>query len=280
MVNRISNRILIITLIISLAITFLPAPLKLKITQYPRMIFLAPVELINKAIVNMRSLKKENERLLQLSTHLAIENSLLREKLLKYQTSSVENINLISANIIARDPETFNRFLTIDKGMSDGIRVNQPVVTSDGLVGLIIDATDFQAIVETALSPGLKIAGQILRSRVVGVVECTNSQQMRFKYTAPESDIIVNDTVITSGLGGIFPKGINIGVVTHIAQDSTNFFQYVKLKPFVKFNKLEVVSILTKELGLSSEASKRQLKTPYQELQNLKIEVPSTPRFR
>ncbi|MCX7785908.1 MAG: rod shape-determining protein MreC [candidate division WOR-3 bacterium] len=280
MKNRIPNRILAITLILSLITSFLPISFKLKITKYPRMIFLAPVEFVNKVLTNIRLIKKENERLLRLATQLAIENSLLREKLLKSQNPGFEDINLISANIIARDNETFNRFLTIDKGTSDGIRVNMPVITPEGLVGIIIDATAFQSIVETALSPGLKISGQILRSRVVGMVECTNFRRFRFKYTSAESDIIINDTVITSGLGGIFPKGINIGIVTKITQDSTSFFQYVELKPFVNFNTLEVVSVLTNKSNLFQETPKRQLKNLNQELQELKIEVPFTPRFR
>ncbi len=280
MSNRIPQRILIVTLIISLTIFFLPTSLKFKITKYPRMVFLSPVELINKISINLHQLKKENDRLLQLSTQLAIENSVLREKLYRYQNPLIENLNLISANIIARDNETFNRFFTIDKGTADGIKVNQPVVTANGLVGLIIDASDFQSIVETALSPGLKIAGQILRSRVVGIVECANSRNLRFKYTSVDSDIIINDTVITSGLGGIFPKGINIGIVSHIDKDPANFFQYVEIKPLVNFNTLEVVSVLTGKLGLHQEPVKPRAKTLYQELQGLRIEVPHSPRLR
>jgi rod shape-determining protein MreC len=153
-----------------------------------------------------------------------------------------------------------------------------PALTAHGVVGKIIETNVTQSIIETALSPGLKISALDQRSRVNGIIEYSNLSNLRFKYAFAESDIQAGDTIITSGLGGIFPRGLNIGTVIKKQPDPTRFFQYVEVKPSVNFNTLDEIFILTNKITSYEESAPKTNK--YEDLYNLKVQVPTTPRIR
>lgn len=273
------RRLVGIIIVLSLVIFFLPAKIKFAITKYPRIVFLAPLNGINNFFANVRLNKKELHRLADLSTRLSLENIQLKEELQKINTSpKVFNLDVIPATIIARDNESGVRFLTINQGSKKNIKVNMPVVTAQGLVGKILAISEYQSIVETALSPSLKIAARNKRSRVNGIIEYSNLSNLRFKYTFAESDMQIGDTIVSSGLGGIFPRGINIGIVNNVETDPTRFFQYVETKPIVNFNTLEQVFVVISQISPDEERVNKNLN--WETLQNLKIRIPIDPRIR
>lgn len=274
-----AKRIFIIIIVIGVVVFFLPTSIKLQITKYPRIVLLLPLDGINNFVINLHSQRKEYHRLSELATKLTIENAQLKNQIIKNQLSNTINtFDLVQASIIARDNETGVRFFTINKSSHSNIKYNMPVLTAHGVVGKIIETNENQSIVETALSPGLKISAQDQRSRVVGVIEYSNFAKLRFKYAFAESDIQIGDTIISSGLGGIFPRGLNIGIVINVRIDPTRFFQYIEVKPTVNFNTLEEVFVLTSEIKPYDEMNSNILKQ--RNLQNLKIEIPITPRMR
>jgi rod shape-determining protein MreC len=210
---------------------------------------------------------------------MSLENAQLKDELHKNNiANNLLNNEIIPATIIARDNESGIRFLTIDAGSKRNIKVDMPVLSTQGLVGKVIATTDYQSIVETALSPSLKISARDNRSRVVGVIEYSNLSSLRFKYTFAESDIQTGDTIISSGLGGIFPKGLNIGIVNSIRTDPAHFFQYVDIKPIINFNTLDRIFVLISEISSNEEQANENLNT--ETIHNLKIRVPINPRMR
>jgi rod shape-determining protein MreC len=268
--------IFISIIIIGLVFFFLPPSIKLPITKYPRIALLFPLEGINKFSANVSFHKKEYRYFQELATRLTVENAQLRDNVRKdAEKPLLTNATLISARIIARDNETGVQYLTIDKSANDNLAINMPVLTAQGVIGKIIETNQTQSIIETALSPGLKMSAVNLRSQVVGIVEYSNLSNLRFKYAFAESDIQPDDTIVTSGLGGIFPRGLRIGTIIKNEPDPTRYFQYVEVKPTVNLNTLDEIFILTNKL------------TNYQEiipdpniLENLKVEAPPTPRTR
>lgn len=274
-----AKRIFIITIVLSLVVFFLPMSVKMFITRYPRVALLLPLHGINRFLSAIRTHQKEFHSLSEYAAGLTIENTQLKEQLriMKF-TASANRPNLVYAHIIGRDNETGVRYLTVDKNMRDNIQINMPVLTAYGLVGKVVECNEIQSIIETALSPSLKISAQNTRSKVVGVIEYSHFEKLRFKYAFAESDIQTNDTIATSGTGGIFPRGINIGTVLLVQVDPTSFFQYVDVKPMVSFNTLEDVFIYTKEVA-QSESPRIRYARP-ENLNDMKIEIPINPRIR
>ncbi len=274
-----AKRIFIITTVLSLVLFFLPTSFKILITRYPRIVLLLPLHGIEGFLRLVRVHEQEYRTLSEYATSLTLENARLIDEIRRQKfTASANYPQLVLAQIISRDHETGVRYLTLNKSVHDNVKVNMPVLTAYGMVGKIIESTENQSIVETALSPSLKISALNSRSQVVGVVEYSHFDKLRFKYAFDESDIQTNDTIVTSGIGGIFPRGINIGVVLKVDVDPTSFFQYVDVQPMVNFNTLEHIFVYTKEIAPFSEsgASPRR----WQNLYELKIETPTSPRIR
>lgn len=278
MTNVVAKRTFIIILVLGLVLSFLPSSIKLVITKYPRIVFLLPLDGLNKFVTYFHLRQKEFRKLHELAIRLSLENALLIEKIPKNQLLNLNRPDITRVNIIARDNETGVRFLTINKGTYANLKVNMPVLTAQGVVGKIIETNDNYSLVETALSPGLKISACDQRSQVNGIIEYSNLSNLRFKYAFSESDILIGDTIITSGLGGIFPRRLNIGIVNKVQTDPTRYFQYVEVKPMVNFNTIYEIFVLTTETTpfeeFSPENNTRRI------LNNLKIDVPITPRMR
>ncbi len=277
-----AKRIFIFILALGFVIFFLPSKIKLPITKYPRFILLYPLNGINQVLSNLKTHRKDFQYLQELTTQLKIENAQLREKVFKNHEIAnspvLVNSDLVSANIIARDNETGVKFLTIDKSNRNNLAINMPVINVNGVIGKIIETNNNQSIIETALSPGLKISALDQRSRVNGIIEYSDLSNLRFKYAFSESDIQIGDTISTSGLGGIFPRGLVIGIVMRTQLDPTHFFQYVEVKPSVNFNTIDQVFIITSKISLYEEYIPKA--SQYDDLYNLKAGIPMTPRIR
>lgn len=152
--------------------------------------------------------------------------------------------NRILAQVVARDASSDFKVIRINKGYKDGIRLQSPVVTADGLVGYIFRLTDHFADVLTVLDQNNRVDGLIQRVRAHGIVEGDSVTKCRMKYVSRKEPIILNDYVITSGLGNIYPKGIKIGVVSRIEREGNEITQLVEITPSVDFGSLEEVMIL------------------------------------
>jgi rod shape-determining protein MreC len=155
------------------------------------------------------------------------------------------------AQVVAWDGNSDFRVIRINKGIKHGIRLQAPVITSEGLVGYIYRMTDHYADVLTILDSGHRVDGLIQRVRAHGIVEGRTESIARMKNVTRTEPIILNDTVITSGLGNIYPKGIKIGSIVRIERESYGITQYLELKPAVDFGRLEEVVILVSSSDLT-----------------------------
>lgn len=198
-----------------------------------------------------QALKAENEQLrqqiLQLNEVMA-ENARLKISL-DYK-KSLPQFDFIFAAVIARDPSSWTSTVMIDRGSSDGIAKDMPVLTADGLIGNVVQVFPHSAKVLLLTDSNSAVGSLVQRpeSRVAGIVEGADAPLLapRMVNLARDADVIKGDKIITSGLGGIYPKGLLIGEVTEVVNEEGGLLKYAVLKPAANFDRLEEVQVLVR----------------------------------
>lgn len=190
----------------------------------------------------------------------AAENIRLRE-LLGY-TQSARQFDLVMARVIGREPTTWTRMIVIDRGTQHGVQKNMAVITARGLVGTVTDAGPISSKVQLILDPRSAAGALVQRSRVAGVVKGTPDDAMhpRMVNVPKSQDMAVGDIIVTSGFGGIYPKGIMVGTVSAVKNDSGGLLHYAVIEPATDFQRLEDVAVIV----ASREAPPEPLKPPQQ----------------
>ncbi len=202
--------------------------------------------------VDLRSVRKENKRL-QLETTMlkrrldqlqdqALETQRLERLLAMRQASQAE---FLTARVVGKDATNWFKTVLLDRGSLEGIRRNQPVLAPDGLVGRVVEVTPTSARVQLLTDPVSAVGGLVQRTRVTGIVSGNLGAGARVSYLPLMADVAVGDEVVTSGMGGVFPKGILIGRITSVERKSGALFQEATLQSAVDLSRLEEVLILT-----------------------------------
>lgn len=151
---------------------------------------------------------------------------------------------MISAQVVAWDSSSDFRVIRIDKGHNDGVKLQSTVVTSDGIVGYVYRLTDHFADILTILDPSNRVDVIVSRTRSYGILEGYSGWRTVMKYVVRTDPVRLNDLVITSGLGNIYPKGIPVGMITKIERESYGITQHLEVTPTVDFSRLEEVAVL------------------------------------
>ncbi|HEY5586565.1 MAG TPA: rod shape-determining protein MreC [Ruminiclostridium sp.] len=181
---------------------------------------------------------------------LKSENEDLKNVLkLKDQLADFE---FVGANVIARDAgNLFNIFLT-DKGSTNGISYNMPVITSKGLVGKVSSAQPFSSKIISIIEDGSAVSAIVSKSRdyvvVKGDLNLTKDGLCKLEYIPPDLDLAQGDIIETSGIGGIYPKGIIIGTVKEVRSGQSDLDTYAIIEPAVDLKRLSQVVILKKNM--------------------------------
>lgn len=194
-----------------------------------------------------RIIKLEQENLI--IQQLQRENQELRDALnFKDQYDDYE---FMGSSIVAKDPGNWFEVFTINSGSKDGIDVNSPVITAYGLVGRVSKTDLLTSRVISIIDLDSTVSARLSNSRdtiiVRGDVNLKSRGLCRADYISPEMDVMPGDTVETSGLGGIFPKGIIIGKVEEVIRNEGQYDSYAIIKPVVDFKRLEEVIVLDKK---------------------------------
>jgi rod shape-determining protein MreC len=170
------------------------------------------------------------------------ENIRLR-KLLNFEEQTKSEA--VVARVIAKDVSTDFRAIRINRGENSGIKRNMAVVSYEGIVGRILRTTATTADVVTILD--LLSAVDVIneRSRARGVFEGLTDDSGILRYTVRTDDIQPGDALISSGLGGVFPKGKPVGTVSKVTKKPFGISQDVEVRPSVEFSKLEEVLVIT-----------------------------------
>ena len=202
-------------------------------------------------------LNNENERLSAEIEHLKSQNA--RNEIYKKENERLrgmlnlkdtfKDFEMVAANVTGRDSSTWFLSLTIDKGTDDGLKMTDTVITPYGLVGHITDIGSDWAMVTTILDSQSTVAVMVERTEdfatVDGDVDLASNGLCKMTYIPKDSTITVGDTVKTSGLGGVYPKGISVGKITKIHPENKGVSQYAEVEPYVDFDKLYEVFVIT-----------------------------------
>jgi rod shape-determining protein MreC len=208
------------------------------------------------------SAKSENDKLKN-------ENADLRQQVARAQAAEDENRKLrgivglpqnpgypdgvkpLAARVIGRSATVWYEAVQIDKGSSDGVRVDQPVVTDGGLAGRVTSVTGGTATVTLIVDASSGVSAELLPDGKPGVVrpKVGNPDDMRLEYLNKNTKVKQGDMVITAGstdkeLASLFPKGIPIGRVKRVDPDELDVYERVHIEPFADFRRMEFVQVL------------------------------------
>ncbi|HDI78318.1 MAG TPA: rod shape-determining protein MreC [Desulfobacteraceae bacterium] len=198
--------------------------------------------------------EKENIRLRRQIQRLKMENYALRERverLGRLEQMFRVRANLrwptVYANVIGRDPTGWFKIVFLDRGSEASIEVDFPVINQDGVVGKVISVAPFFSKVLLLNDPNSAIDCLVQRSRAKGILKGMGSDIGSLEYVESGADIKIGDIIITSGMDGVFPKGIPIGKVISLKRRQGDIFQDVKVRLLVSFSRLEEVLVILKE---------------------------------
>lgn len=212
------------------------------------------------AIFSIGSIRATNKNLTQRVSTLEAENLLLKEyeyqnlrfrELLQFKDTVNNNYDMISASVVARNPSNWFKTITINRGTDDGVKKNMAVVTNFGLVGHVLNVSGASAEVLLIVENSSAVGGLVQVTRTPGVVQGLgdNTGNLKMRYLAKDAPVREKQVVISSGLGGIFPKGVPIGQITKVDTESNGLEKYAILRPFVDFNRVEEVFVIKRVFG-------------------------------
>jgi rod shape-determining protein MreC len=160
----------------------------------------------------------------------------------------------MAAQVIGHDPTGWFESIIIHKGKNSGLKLGMPVVNAQGVVGQVVSLAPNYSKVLLIIDQNSAVDSLIQRSREKGIVKGLTRKTCKMHYVVKTGDVVVGDLVVTSGMGGVYPKGLPVGEVIEVSEDPWEMFKGVMVRPLVDFEKLEEVLVLLREDPLSSQA--------------------------
>jgi rod shape-determining protein MreC len=232
--------------------------LVLRIISPPQRAFhwtIASIRTFFKNRVLLIDLKKENLRLQEEVRRLQRENDEFRES-----AQAVERLQrlllfkervpapMIPAEVIAYSPSAWSRTIVINKGLRDGVKEGMPVVTWEGVVGKVLRTSAGSSVIMLIIDRNSSVDVLVQRTRTRGIVEGDGGSRCQLEYVPRTDDMQIGDHIITSGLGGVFPKGLSMGEVVQVEKKEYGLFQTVAVRPSADFLRLEEVMVILSKM--------------------------------
>jgi rod shape-determining protein MreC len=213
-----------------------------------------PVDLVRTAwgdYLALVQVREENEALHRELAELREQNLQLREALVASrrleQIAAMRHefeVPMLPTELVASDVSPWFRSVLIDRGRGDGVRSGMPVVSAEGLVGLVTATSRSAAKAMLLLDRQAAIDGTVQRSRTRGTVRGRGGEELGFEFVAREGDVRRGDVIITSGLDGVYPKGLRLGEVADVEPAGSRLLRTAVLTPAVDFARLEQAFVM------------------------------------
>jgi rod shape-determining protein MreC len=214
---------------------------------------LYPVQKVIQTFTKFENLQDENDRLLRENAQLRILNDQNRQAMIENRRfrnylkfDQPLNYPVVYGEVIARDPSRLKSNLVINVGLNDSIETDMPVFTPRGVVGKVSKVMSNHSHVELLLDPSSKVSVMENRSRTIGILESDDSYGTFMRFPS-HAEIFLGDTIITSGMGGLFPNGLAVGIVEKIDEDDVQVLSRASVKTFQNPNYIEEVFVLKKK---------------------------------
>ena len=217
-------------------------------------VFLVNLERENRMLKEkIAQLQEENHK----TNEIRLANERLRQLL---QFREKNSPSMVGAEVIGRDPSFWFKSVMIDKGERDGVKKGMAVISPAGVVGQVLKIAPDYATVLLITDYNSAVDCIVERSRAKAIVEGKGENQCHLKYLLRSEEVAVGDIVITSGLGGNFPKGLMVGEVKKVDKKGHGVFQYAELMPSVDMTRLEEVFVVMEPLQPTHPQEKKEKK--------------------
>ena len=237
---------------LSILLIALPQQFKVSISRIASASVLYPFIEIDRFLLKVDSTfeinKHLNRRLDYLSAALAeaIENKYENERLRKLLGFNLMlPYQLMPAEVIAYSPTARFKSILINTGKEKGVTENMPVISPSGIVGKTVSSDEHSAVVQLMYDPAFKVAARIQSSRTLGIIAYTGGRYLSLTNVPTDQLVAEGDSVISSGLGGIFPTGLYIGKVVGARKKEGEMFYQIDVEPGTNFSLLEEVFVIT-----------------------------------
>jgi len=221
----------------------------------------APLQSMTLGVEEFFRLRQENTQLRRVVATLNLE----RQRLLQFREEvdelrrvagfAVERFpELVPCEIVGRSTDAFQNGLLLGCGAADSLRDDMPVTAYAGLVGRLRRVSGERALVETLASPGVAVSAIDQRSGVVGILRWSHGNLFTLNRVDAVEDVLVGDPLVTSGLGGMYPRGIPVGVVTRMEISLDGLFKELEVRPHVDFVGLRDVFIVRSLVDWNDQA--------------------------
>ena len=264
--KSVKNSIIYILVIVSISLLSIPE----SITNNIKVTVASPLAPVQKIISQTSGfLKNRFKRLVSVASNaekneeMEKEVFLLKNKIVKQQNvinvykqrlkvvsefreNNHSNEKPIIADIIGYDVSNFRKSIIIDIGTKQGASVDDIVVFEDALVGRISAVGRSSGRVVLITDPASNVPSRFLQSRTQGIVQGSANGTCIMKYVPRQQEINKSDQVISSGIGGAFPKSLYVGDVIEVKQKNTKLFKDIKIKPRVAISEIEHVLVIKK----------------------------------
>lgn len=187
----------------------------------------AEVEALNREVAQLREASAAVERL---------ERLLALRAQVSYRS--------VAARVVGRDPARWYSTMVVDRGGRDGVRPGAPVVTPEGVVGRVIEVTPFASRVLLIADSRSAVGVLVQSTRDAAVVEGRNTAALHLKYLSRAAEIRRGDLLVTSGWGGVFPRGLVVGRITTVEREEGALLQEAEVEPAARLDRLEELLIL------------------------------------
>lgn len=204
--------------------------------------------------LNLVRVRQENERLIAELARVKAEQARMAELEAenRHLTELLElrdalGADAIAANVIGSDATGISHTLILGQGSASGLRPGMAVLSNEGVVGRIIETSPHASRVLLIDDHNSALDGFDQRSRARGIVAGLVDDGVIMKYVDRSQDIKAHDTIVTSGLDGIFPRGLLVGTVSGVHREGPGLFLTVQLAPAVSFRELEQVLVVRQQ---------------------------------
>lgn len=250
--KHLDKTVLFVAVAVSIALLALGEETQIAKARAITSFLLYPVRGVTGYYVSVDELREENDQLRAMVATLYQERARLvqlgeeRNRLRKLLDLKEDSFfRFLSCEVIERSPNAFFRSVMVDRGAADSIRVGMPVVGYRGLVGRISQVFPGASQVVLINNKSISVSCTNQRSRVVGMLEWDRGNLFRLEYVGKEEDVATGDTLVTSGLGRLFPKGFPVGTVYQIVDERSGISKRVWVASFANLSALEELFIVT-----------------------------------
>ena len=181
---------------------------------------------------------------------IELANTRLRN-LLNFEKAPTNRV--VAAEVIGKDPSGWFKTVIIDKGKAEGLQKGLPVVLPQGIVGQVIEVSSHYSKVMLVIDRNSAVDALVQRSRAPGIIKGASADQCRFEFVLRKHDVQIGDTVISSGLDGVYPKGLRIGRVSDLSERKSDIFYDITVAPFVDYETLEEVLVILRSKNKSND---------------------------